>query len=600
MKKYFTRIFELSYLFNSISIKRKVQFFQLTIISIVSAFIEIFNISIIIPYLASMAQIQSYETASNLSLIKKFIPAGNSMLIISLLMILFILISMLFRMITLYIQFKLSTSIASDLGLEVFNKSLEMPYKWHLEINSSILKGYLTKDVDNVSEYIKGVTFILVNSILVTFISSYLIFIYPIRTITLIAIIFLIYFLLFFILKYSLVNDGNIYSKKYQETLKIAEETYNNIDLIKISNNFKYFKRKFSRPNKDFRNMSANINIKSQAPKYIIESFLLVFIISLSLFIYFINDDFESQFIFLGTIGLGTLKLLTPLQQLFFGFTSIQAYKASYKKVLNLLNENNQYFESSNKFFEMEKNVILEFINVSFKYKSKDKYSVKEINLKIKEGEKIGIVGFSGSGKSTFAKLLTGLLKPVEGVIIKDNRNLFESKKNLFNWYKNIAYIPQNVFLNDDDILNNIAYATNIKDINIDQVRKLSRISEIDKFIDNLPKKYFTKVGEKGSKLSTGQKQRIGISRGLYKNPKIIVFDEALNSLDINNEIKILNNIFENYRKETIILISHRLTSLIKCDRIIIFNNGSIEEIGTYSDLKNRSNIFKKLLSLET
>ena len=599
MKSTIFGIYEISNLFNLITRKRKFQFVHLVILSLISALIEIVNISTIVPYLASMANIQSINDFSALSFIKKFIPGENFILIVSLLMIISILLSMFFRLATLKYQFKLSTKIASDLGLKIFSKSLKMPYSWHQDINSTILKGYLTKDVDNVSEFIKGITFILVNSILIIVISFYLIYVYPIRTIVLLSIISFLYLALFFKIKNGLFNNGNIYSKKYQETLQIAEETYNNIDIIKISNNFEYFKKKFMVPNRDFRDMSANISIKSQSPRYIIEAFILVLIIAVSLFIYSTNKDFQNEYIVIGTIGLGSLKLLTPLQQFFNGVTCIQAYKSSFKKISNFLLKNNNLIKQSNKFFKMEKDIILEFLNVSFKYKTDDKYSLTKINLKIKKGEKIGVVGFSGSGKSTFAKLLMGLLVPSEGFIINKNKNIFLSQSNLSNWQDMISYFPPDIYLIDDTILNNIAYGIETKNIDKKQVIKSSRLSEIDEFVNSLPMKYLTKVGEKGSKLSAGQKQRIGISRGLYKEPKILVLDEALNSLDIKNELKIINNIFKNFCDNTVLLISHRLTSLKKCDRIIVFNNGSIQDIGNYLDLSKRNKIFNKLVSLE-
>ncbi|WP_082303039.1 ABC transporter ATP-binding protein [Prochlorococcus marinus] len=599
MKSILLRIYEISNLFNLITRKRKFQFLQLVVLSLISALIEILNISIIIPYLGSMANIQSNNALTTLSYIEKFIPGENFILIISLLMILSILISMFFRLVTLKYQFKLSTNIASDLGLRIFSKSLEMPYSWHQTINSSVLKGYITKDVDNVSEYVKGITFILVNSILIMVISSYLIFVYPLRTAILLSIISFLYLSLFFKIKFSLSNDGKIYSKKYQETLQIAEETYNNIDIIKLSNNFEYFKKKFNFPNKEFRNMSANINIKSQSPRYIIETFILVLIIAASLFIYSKDKDFQNEFIALGTIGLGSLKLLTPLQQFFNGVTCIQAYKSSFKKISNFLLKNNKLIKRSNKLFNMDKDIILEFLNVSFRYKTDDKYSLSKINLKIKQGQKIGVVGFSGSGKSTFAKLLMGLLVPNEGFIINENRNIFMSQSNLSNWQDMISYFPPDIYLIDGTILNNIAYGIEAKNIDKKKVIKSSKLSEIEEFVNSLPMKYLTKVGEKGSKLSAGQKQRIGISRGLYKEPKILVLDEALNSLDIKNELKIINNIFENFKHSTVILISHRLNSLKKCDQIIVFNDGSIQDIGNYFDLSKRNKLFNKLLSLE-
>ena len=345
--------------------------------------------------------------------------------------------------------------------------------------------------------------------------------------------------------------------------------------------------------------MSANINIKSQAPRYIIESFIVVLIVSSSIFIYLTGNDIKSEFVFLGTIGLGSLKILTPIQQLFNGISSIQAYKVSFLKVFNFLSIKEKEIKKRKKKFYMEKDIILEFSKVYFKFKSEHSYILKNINLKIKEGEKIRIVGHSGSGKSTFAKLLVGLLIPDKGVLIHENKDIFQNKGNLQSWQKKISYFPQDIFLNDDDILTNIAYGIEKESINVDEVIRTSKLSEIHEFIYSLPLKYSNKIGEKGFKLSGGQRQRIGISRGLYKKPKVLVFDESLNSLDSKIEIKIINNIMNNFKKETIFLISHRLSTLKNFDRIIVFNKGFIEDIGNYNDLKRRNKIFINLLNSE-
>ncbi len=584
--------------FKIISTRRKKQFLKLLIISFISAFIEILNISIIVPYLDLMAgnQYSNYKSFS-IPFLSGLIYENNFILFFSFFLILSVLISMILRLFTLSLQFKLSTSIASDLGLEIFSKSLKNPYDWHLDINSTILKGYITKDVDNLSEFIKGITFICVNSILIILIAGYLISTYPIRTIILLFIIASIYLIIFILIKYSLKRDGQVYSKKYQETLQIAEETYNNIEVIKISNSFDHFIKKFSDPNKKFRRMSANINIKSQAPRYIIESFIVVLIISSSIFIYLTGNDIKSEFVFLGTIGLGSLKILTPIQQLFNGISSIQAYKVSFLKVFNFLSIKEKEIKKRKKKFYMEKDIIFEFSKVYFKFKSEHSFILKNINLKIKEGEKIGIVGHSGSGKSTFAKLLVGLLIPDKGVLIHENKDIFQNKGNLQSWQKKISYFPQDIFLNDDDILTNIAYGIEKESINIKEVIRTTKLSEIHEFIYSLPLKYSNKIGEKGFKLSGGQRQRIGISRGLYKKPKVLVFDESLNSLDSKIEIKIINNIMNNFKKETIFLISHRLSTLKNFDRIIVFNKGFIEDIGNYNDLKRRNKIFISLLN---
>ena len=588
-----------SKLIKIISKKRKLQLVLLLFASIFSAIIEILNISLIFPYL-------DFVGTGNLSnqFSFKFLNIGlisqeNYLINISFLLLGSILLSMLFRIFTLFSQYIISSSIASDLGLKIFKRSLNMPYSWHLKNNTSILKGYLTKDVDNVSEYVNGMTKFLVNSIISFSIGLYLVLLYPKRTSILIIVLFFIFFIIFIFLKRSLNSDGNSYSRKYQETIKIIDESLLNIELIKIFNKFDFHNKKFKIPNRQFRHMGAKINIKAQSPRLIIESFLLIIIVTTALIISFNSKTLQNEIAFIGTVGLGIYKILTPMQQMFNGISAMEAYKPSFEKISNFLLFNQKNIKLKRRKEIHENHYYLNISNIYFKYDSKEKYTLKKINLKVKKGEKIGLVGFSGSGKSTFIKLLLGLLAPSKGYIINYGKNIFESRENLREWQNKISYVSQDVFFSDDDLRANIGFGLEKDNINDKKIVSSSKISEIDNYIQTLPKKYLNLIGEKGFKFSGGQRQRIAIARALYRDHNFLILDEALSSLDSQNEYKIINNLFNNFQENTIFLISHKLLSLKRCDKIILLNNGIIEDVGTFSDLEKENDLFKKMLNSE-
>ena len=581
-----------------ISKKRKNLFFISLFLILISTLLEILTIVLIAPFLSIVSGEATKEVYffSFLNYIQ--ISFGKNLFFqISCFLVLIIGLSMIFRILTIFIQYKLSAIISSEISLKVLNKSMKMPFQWHIKTNTSITKGYLTKDIDNLSEYIKGLIMIVINLILILGISSYLIFIYPLEMIILFSIVGCFYLLIFIFIKSGLFRDGKNYSSKYKESLKIVEEILNNIDFIKISKTFEYFKNQFKSTNFEFRNLGANINIKSQSPRYLIESSVLISIIFISIIINYGKNNINSELALIGSLGLGIYKILNPMQQFFNGISTVQAYTPSFKNIYNLLNSNSYSIPKKDFLFIPEKNNYLNFSEVYFRYFNEKNYSLKNINLKIFKGEKIGIIGFSGSGKSTLIKLFTGLFFPSKGSIFFKSQDIFANNLSLLNWQENISYVPQDIFLSDNQIIQNICFGIKEESYNFNRVIRSAKISEIHNFIKSLSDGYNHVIGEKGSQLSGGQKQRIGIARALYKKHEILILDEALSSLDSKNEIKIVNNIFDNFKRNLLIIVSHRITSLRLCDRIIVINKGIIDDIGSYEELELRNKIFNNLLN---
>ena len=581
-----------------ISKKRKNLFFISLFLILISTLLEILTIVLIVPFLSIVSGEATKEVYffSFLNYIQ--ISFGKNLFFqISCFLVLIIGLSMIFRILTIFIQYKLSAIISSEISLKVLNKSMKMPFQWHIKTNTSITKGYLTKDIDNLSEYIKGLIMIVINLILILGISSYLIFIYPLEMIILFSIVGCFYLLIFIFIKSGLFRDGKNYSSKYKESLKIVEEILNNIDFIKISKTFEYFKNQFKSTNFEFRNLGANINIKSQSPRYLIESSVLIAIIFISIIINYGKNNINSELALIGSLGLGIYKILNPMQQFFNGISTVQAYTPSFKNIYNLLNSNSYIIPKKDFLFIPEKNNYLNFSEVYFRYFNEKNYSLKNINLKIFKGEKIGIIGFSGSGKSTLIKLFTGLFFPSKGSIFFKSQDIFANNLSLLNWQENISYVPQDIFLSDNQIIQNICFGIKEESYNFNRVIRSAKISEIHNFIKSLSDGYNHVIGEKGSQLSGGQKQRIGIARALYKKHEILILDEALSSLDSKNEIKIVNNIFDNFKRNLLIIVSHRITSLRLCDRIIVINKGIIDDIGSYEELELRNKIFNNLLN---
>ena len=262
-------------------------------------------------------------------------------------------------------------------------------------------------------------------------------------------------------------------------------------------------------------------------------------------------------------------KILVSIQSLNFAKVSIDLLE---KELINSQNNISKNIITNNDDFKFEKQIEIE--NLYFKYRDENKnYDLFNLNFKIKKGEILGLTGPSGSGKSTLVDLILGFYNPTQGSIKVDGKNINLS---LSSWQNIIGYVPQSIFLIDDTIKENITLSDNSIKIDNQRLKNATEKSELNPFINNLDGKLETVVGERGSRISGGQLQRIGIARALYKKSKLLIFDEATNALDKKTEEAILQTIFELKKDYTSIIVSHDKDCLKKCDRVITLNQGRI------------------------
>ncbi len=222
----------------------------------------------------------------------------------------------------------------------------------------------------------------------------------------------------------------------------------------------------------------------------------------------------------------------------------------------------------------------INFKNVNFRYQNAEKNALTGVNFEIKKGECIGIVGETGSGKSTLVDLLLGLLRPNGGEILVDDAYPVNS----YQWHKKIGYVPQSLYLVDDTIEANIAFGEMSSNVNQDRLNKVIQDAQLSKFIKQLPNGAKTVVGERGVRLSGGERQRIAIARALYRDPEVLIFDEATSALDNVTEARLMKTIQVVSKDRTVIMIAHRLSTLKDCDRVVEVSAGQIVKISSTLD----------------
>ena len=478
-----------------------------------------------------------------------------------------------------------SRFIEFDLKNEIFQKYQELNMKFYKNNRVGDLMNRISEDVSKVRMYVGPALMYTINTIsLFIIIITYMISIDPKLTLYTIAPLPILSFLI-----YKLSRQINIKSKKVQESLSklttFSQESFSGISIIKSNT----IENKVNDFMTDFSNETKNKSIDlAKFQSWFFPMMILLIGLSNLLVIYVGGNQYIN-----GEINLGVLaefiiyvNMLTwPVATVGWVTSIVQQAEASQKRINEFLSEKNEIINKNNDSYIIDGTV--EFKNVKLKYKETNIQALNNINFKIKSGQSLGIIGSVGSGKSTILELIVRNYDVDSGSIYIDNKNI---KDHNINVVRNvIGYVPQSTFLFSDTIYNNINFGNIKSDIN--EVYNKSKIACIDNDINSFPKKYSSILGERGINLSGGQKQRLAIARALLKNPKILILDDSLSALDTETEHLLINNLnkLENITK---IIVSHRISTIEKCDLILVLNNGEITEMGNHKELSKQNGYY--------
>ena len=465
----------------------------------------------------------------------------------------------------------LSTTISKKL----FKKIIRKPYEYFLKNT--------TPHLMNITGTVDGFCFGIVYNLLLIVIDlftvlffliflSYFNFFYTVITIVFVCIISFLYIIFFRNKIEKISKDKFFHTSKY---IKLQQDCFNGIKEVKLNSAENFFINKFEISNY-YRAYNTLLEDYIKAlPKLIFEiSFVFLFVFFV-LFSLDRNFSLSSIQVTLGVFALCAFKIIPLCNRLLFSFQTIRFKIFSFNKIFEAIKDG---LEDQNNYSVNEKitfNNEIKLKNVNFTYPNTEVVILDKLNLSIPMGKSIGIYGESGSGKTTILNLLTGLLKPTEGEIILDGNIL---KSNNTEWQSQVGYVPQSVYLTSDTLAENIAYGSNLEDVDKDLLNDAIKASNLFPTINVLPNKEKTLISEAGRNFSGGQIQRIGIARGLYKKPKILILDESTSNLDESNEKEILNTLMSLKNKITIIFISHKLKSLEFCDKIYELKNKKLNE----------------------
>ena len=567
-------------LFKLLSKKRKRQLFLLIILHILNGVIESFSIASIIPFLSiaiSKDNIYSIPFVGNYANILGINNSSDMFVVLTISLSIFIMFSILLRIYNLTFISKITAKVSIDLSYLIISNNMYKTYTQYTRQNSSEIISLAQDKVDGATSAIYS---------LLTFLSSLIISISIIISLFLlnwqfafiaIAVIYSYYLLVYKKAKEILFSQGLIISNLYPLKLKVLEEAFEGFRDIIINGKEKIYIKLFKKYDSQIKFANANSEVIVALPRILLEGFLFLII---TLAGYFLISSKLNPVIYIPLIGsfLYAFQRLLPLSQQLYTALASYKYKAGFiNDIVSDINDNkyNKKRHDSRENIIFRKNIILD--NVSFKYEN-SKTILNGIKLKINKGDLIGIYGQTGCGKSTLLNIIMGLLEPNEGNIIIDDRVL-DNKNFNKNWLSNIRNVPQNIFLKEGSIAENIAFGEEIEDIDFDKLVKASKVANIYDFIKSIDKGFNSIVGERGILLSGGQRQRIAIARAIYKPRRILVLDEATSALDEKTEEILLNSLLNMDEKLTIILVTHRTKTLKLCRRVFkVINNTIIEE----------------------
>lgn len=567
----------------------------LLFLTIVVAFVDLLGIASILPFMTVLSNPSVIETNSifkSLYETSTFFGAENQnsfVFILGLFLFMILLISLATKALAMYAQVKFVQKSEYNISKTLIESYIQQPYAWFLNRHSADLGKNILSEVNHIISYgIRPLIELISKTIIVISILVLLIIINPKLTLMICLNLGLAYGSAFFVARKYLKLIGGIRVKNNKLRFMSINEIFNAIKEIKIKNLEKFYTQSFSNYSKKYVKTLANSQIISQIPRFILEAVVFGGIILIILLTNYKTGDFTNQLPVLSLYIFAGYRLMPGLQQIYASLTQLAFINDLLNKIYYDLQNKELYHndknDSCNK-ISFQKKIILKKVYYNYPYAKQT--ALIDLELIIPAKSKVGIIGTTGSGKTTLIDIILGLLEPKSGTLQVDGRVI--NKKNIKNWQQLIGYVPQHIYLSDDTIEANIAFGKETKDVNKDLLENVSKIARLHNFIlDTLPNQYKTKIGEQGVRLSGGQRQRIGIARALYNNPKLLILDEATSALDVKTEKDVMDGINKSSKDITIITIAHRLDTLKNYDIIFKLENGQIIESGSFDKVINK------------
>jgi len=557
----------------------------------IMAIFDMIGVASILPFIAVLTNPSLVETNLILNYFFQFSNIfgvknlEQFIFILGITLFLLLVFSLTLKAFTTYFQARFVSWLEYSVGRRLVSAYLHQSYDWFLNHHSADLGKNILSEVSNVvgngiGNLIEMISKFLIASAIIFLLISIDFKLAFIVGFTLIS----AYLVIFFSINTYLDRIGKDTLEKNQLRFTSISEAFGASKEIKVKGLEEAYIQNFSNFSKIFAENRATATLISLLPRFFLEAIAFGGILLIVLFMMSKTGDFNNALPIISLYAFAGYRLLPALQIVYACFTKIIYVGPSAEKLFKDL----KYLKVSN--LNHNKDVLrfnkeINFQDICYSYPNSSKLTLKNINLKILKNSKVGIIGATGSGKTTTVDILLGLLQPQNGALEVDGQII--TSKNARAWQTLVGYVPQYIYLSDDSVAANIAFGVDKKDVDQSKLENVAKVASIHEFVLNeLPSKYQTEIGERGIRLSGGQRQRIGIARALYHKPKVLVLDEATSALDNNTEELVMSALSEFCKNDvTIITIAHRLSTLKKCDKIFLLDKGKVTISGTYEEI---------------
>jgi len=578
--------------FGHLSPRRRKQLGLLLGLMLVGSLAEIITIGAVVPFISLMAR---PETAMEYPLLQNLFAAlgwqqpESLVLPMSIAFVCVVLVATGIRLLLVYVSNKLVFAVGHDIGVKLYHVILHQPYAFHIAQNTSEVLGNMNK----VQLVLGGVLRPLMDGVIALILSiailSALILVDATAALTAGLLFAVIYLGLMKLSRSSLRSNSQIIAAAQGKRMRCIQEGLGGIRDVILDGNQTHYSAEFSKVDQQFRNAQAGNAFLNQAPRFLIEAIGIVLIVGLAYTLSLRSGGLVGALPVLAALALGAQRLMPLFQKIYQAWSTTTG---NFQVLDDLIVMLNLPVANRAKLMRQADGVPfcdrIEFKNVAFRYSGSEPEVLVGIDLRIPKGRRVGIIGKTGSGKSTLMDILMGLLEPTRGEIRVDEQPINAENRN--DWRQRIAHVPQHIYLSDASITENIALGVRPDCIDPDRVHHAARQAQIAEFIESHRQGYDTRVGERGVQLSGGQRQRIGIARALYKDADVLVFDEASSALDTETETAVMQAVSQLDPNLTLFIIAHRVQTLRECDLIVRLDAGEVVEAGSFGDVIKSEN----------
>ncbi len=567
------------------------------------ALIDVLGIASLFPYMTVVSKKDLIDTNYFLRKIYTLMSFDNKedfLLVLGIAVFLIFIFAQTLKIVIVHLQLKFSLMREFTISRGLLTKYLGQDYDWYLNANASNLSSKLLSEVNQVVyQAILPLMVLISNAVVSVLIFIVLLLADPVLALTVFSVLSFSYLTIYQFVKKYINRWGTERHESNLKRFRVVSDVFSVIKDVKLYSLESFYTAQYETPALIYAKNQASSQSVAQMPRYILETIAFGGMFLVVLYSITLNHGLIGALPILALYGFAGYRLMPAMQLIYVSWTQIKFIAPSLVDISKdfELRVSLPEVKRSNDLNSIHLTNKISIENLTYSYPGTEKDTIENVNLIIRANNTVGIVGKSGAGKTTLIDIVMGLYFPNSGRVMVDE--VLIDRNNVANWRNNIGYVPQQIYLLDDTIANNIALGMDTRVKDQSEIESAAIAANIHDFIIELPDGYNTIVGDRGVKLSGGQRQRIGIARALYRKPQILFLDEATSALDNLTESAVMEAVHKLSHKLTIILVAHRLTTVKSCDQIILMDTGKIVDSGTYQELLKRNPSFKSMVERE-